>query len=204
MNARKTIQDAIDRLGLTQYRVAAEAGIDRAFFHRVLTAERPLSYELIDKLAPVLKLDPDKLKAQVDADRLGEEGLERLKRYIYVPSEATLRDMAWSDYESLKEALLAGSLDEEGERRFIDTIRMMYPDKKMQDAELKEHDLLEIAARYDAEDRENESALRAADHHGKTPRAEEAIRLLTAMSPDEREATLRELRLRFETHPEHT
>lgn len=84
MRAQQAISSAIAQQGLSQYKVAIEAGVDRAFLNQILAGKKPISADVIDKVAPVLGLDAEELKAWADADRLGEEGIERLKKFVLV------------------------------------------------------------------------------------------------------------------------
>lgn len=66
-DVKAALSDALQARGLTQYRVATEAGVDRAQLNKVLLGLQGPSDELLDKVAPVLGLDAEELKARRDA-----------------------------------------------------------------------------------------------------------------------------------------
>jgi transcriptional regulator with XRE-family HTH domain len=66
---------------MTAYRVSLDSGIDRALYSKIESGKRPATDDVLQKLAPVLDEDFDKLKAWADLDRLGAEGIERIKTH---------------------------------------------------------------------------------------------------------------------------
>lgn len=77
------LEQARQALGLSKYRVAKDAKLNESYYGKLERgAAPPPSDDVLSDLAPVLGVDFDQLKAWADADRLGDEGLERLKRYV--------------------------------------------------------------------------------------------------------------------------
>lgn len=71
-----------EKVGLSGYRVASDAGVDGGLYAKIETGQRHPTDDVLSKLAPVLGIPFDELKAWADADRLGQEGIERLKRFV--------------------------------------------------------------------------------------------------------------------------
>lgn len=69
--------------GLSGYRISAEAGIDRALYARLETGQRLPTDDVISKIAPVLDVSFDELKAWADYDRLGPAGVANLLIYAF-------------------------------------------------------------------------------------------------------------------------
>lgn len=72
------------RLGMTKYRLARLSGLSPSYVGFLASGDRSPSVEALKKLAPVLQVDLDELKAWVEASRLGETGLEGLRRHLHL------------------------------------------------------------------------------------------------------------------------
>lgn len=68
--------------GLSCNRLSHLADVDQSTLNKIELGKRSPTDDVLSKLAPVLAVPYDQLKAWADADRLGDEGLERLARHI--------------------------------------------------------------------------------------------------------------------------
>ena len=68
--------------GLTAYRVSKETEVSEGHLSNMLKGRRPPTDEVLSKLAPVLGVPFDELKAWANADKLGAEELAAIRQYI--------------------------------------------------------------------------------------------------------------------------
>lgn len=64
--------------GLSGYRVSAEAGIDRGLYAKIETGQRQPTDDVLTKLAPVLEIPLDELRAWAEADRIQEQRVAKM------------------------------------------------------------------------------------------------------------------------------
>lgn len=66
----------------SKYRLAKETGFSEAYIGQLESGKGSPSPEALGRLSQALEVPLDELQAWADADRLGDEGLARLKRYV--------------------------------------------------------------------------------------------------------------------------
>lgn len=99
------LQTAIEKAGMTKYRLAKETGISQVQIGRLVSGERDATSEAVEKIAPVLGISTDEMQAWADADRLGDVGLERIRHYILQEPTINLNELTSSSETLMKEAL---------------------------------------------------------------------------------------------------
>jgi SOS-response transcriptional repressor LexA len=72
------LKSALSAQGLTKYRLAQVSGVSEGLLSRLASGKQLPSDETIDRLAPVLGVSSDGLKAAAMSDRMGEDALARL------------------------------------------------------------------------------------------------------------------------------
>lgn len=110
-----------EKLGLSGYRVAADAGVDGGLYAKIETGKRHPTDEVLSKLSPVLGVPLDELKAWANADKLGKDGLEGLKRYVLMPEE----EAAFQEWRRLMDLL-----PKEDQAKAVDMLREVIEKKE--------------------------------------------------------------------------
>lgn len=82
-----SLRQLLEKKAWTVYRLAKESGVSEGHLRNILSGKREPTDEVLAKLAPALEASFDQLKAWADADRLGDEGLARLRKYVLAKQE---------------------------------------------------------------------------------------------------------------------
>ena len=76
------LEQALEVAGMTKYRLAKLTGISQVQIGRLASGERDATPDAVQAIAPHLGLSVEEMQAWADADRLGDQGIERLERYV--------------------------------------------------------------------------------------------------------------------------
>ena len=70
-----------ESLGISGYRLAKDAGLAYSNLHHIESGKRPPTDEVLSKIAPILGISFDELKAWANVDKLGAEELSAIRKY---------------------------------------------------------------------------------------------------------------------------
>lgn len=76
------LQSLIDARGLTKYRLAQLSGVNETLLGKIVRGDRNATDDILNKIGPHLGVSYDELRARVDFDHLGLEGVDRLRKYV--------------------------------------------------------------------------------------------------------------------------
>lgn len=77
------LRSLLDSSGMTAYRLAKNSGVPSSNLSDFLNGKKMPTDDVLSKLAPVLGVEFDELRAYADFERIGgEAGLARIQRYL--------------------------------------------------------------------------------------------------------------------------
>lgn len=78
------LREQRDRVGMSRYKLAQLSGLDGGNLGAFEAGTKPPSVAAVELIAAVeaLQLDRETLLLWLDLDKLGEDGLERVRRYL--------------------------------------------------------------------------------------------------------------------------